>query len=124
MNATASDRAGSSWELAREYALTLPGAEEGKSYEGPAFRVKGKLFLCLKEDGDSLVVWTDFYERNFLVESSPGTFYFTDHYRDYPLVLVRLSAVDPGRLRGIVVDSWCRRAPARLVKEHERASGT
>ena len=115
-------RAGCSWELVREHASTLPAAEEGSSYEGPAFRVKGKLFVCLREDGDSLVVWTDFYEREHLVESDPGTFYFTDHYRDYPLVLIRLSRIDPERLRRHVTDSWCRRAPKRLVTAYERAA--
>lgn len=120
MEADTPDRPGSSWELAREYALALPGVEEGLSYAGPACRVKGKLFLRLREDGDSLVVWTDFYERDFLVEADPGTFYFTDHYAPYPLVLVRLSMVAPQRLSELIVDSWCRRAPPRMVKEYER----
>ena len=30
-------------------------------------------------------------EREMLVESQPKVFYFTDHYRDYPIVLIRLS---------------------------------
>ncbi|HYJ78840.1 MAG TPA: MmcQ/YjbR family DNA-binding protein [Longimicrobiaceae bacterium] len=120
MNPTTADGSGSSWELVREYALALPGVEEGTSYGTPAFKVKGKGFLRLREDGDSLVVWTDFYERDFVVESDPDTFYFTDHYRDYPLVLVRLSVVGPERLRELVTDSWRRRAPQRLLAEFER----
>ena len=46
----------------------------------------------LKEDADSLVmpgVPSD--ERDMLVESQPKVFYFTDDYRDYPMVLIRLS---------------------------------
>jgi hypothetical protein len=30
-------------------------------------------------------------EREMLIESQPKVFYFTDHYRDYPMVLIRLS---------------------------------
>ena len=30
-------------------------------------------------------------ERDMLVERAPQVFYFTDHYRDYPMVLIRLS---------------------------------
>jgi hypothetical protein len=29
-------------------------------------------------------------ERDMLIESKPQPFYFTDHYRDYPIVPVRL----------------------------------
>ena len=32
-----------------------------------------------------------FEECDMLVESQPKVFYFTDHYRDYPIVLIRLS---------------------------------
>ena len=46
----------------------------------------------LKEDGDSLVMpGVPQDERAMLVESQPKVFYFTDHYRDYPMVLIRLS---------------------------------
>ena len=39
-----------------------------------------------------------------LIEAQPGVFYFTDHYRDYPTVLIRLSktgraTVEPLRRR-------------------------
>ena len=45
----------------------------------------------LKEDGDSLVMpGVPQDERAMLVESRPKVFYFTDHYRDYPMVLIRL----------------------------------
>jgi Nucleotidyltransferase len=46
----------------------------------------------LKEDGDSLVMpGVPIDERDMLVESQPKLFYFTDHYKDYPMVLIRLS---------------------------------
>ena len=31
-----------------------------------------------------------------LVESQPEVFYFTEHYRDYPMVLIRLSKTKRG----------------------------
>ena len=30
-------------------------------------------------------------ERDMLVSSQPKVFYFTDHYKDYPMILLRLS---------------------------------
>jgi hypothetical protein len=114
---------GVSFQQLREYALALPGVEEGTSYGTPAFRVRGKFFIRLKEDGESIVLKTDVYERDHLLESDPAAFFTTDHYRDYPIVLVRLAAVRPDRLRALVLDSWRRHAPKRLLPEYERARG-
>jgi hypothetical protein len=67
--------------------------------------VRKKLLARLKEDGDSLVmpdVPQD--EREMLVASQPKIFYFTDHYKDYPMVLIRLS-----RARRAIVEPLLRR---------------
>jgi hypothetical protein len=45
-------------------------------------------------------------------------FYLTDHYRDYPAVLVRLPAVRPELLAELLADSWARKAPKALVAKH------
>jgi hypothetical protein len=102
-------------DTVRRLALALPAVEEGLSYGTPAFRVRGKLFARLREDGDSLVVKIDFDEREILMLADPQTFYITDHYRNYPAMLVRLSVVRPAVLRGLLEDAWRREAPKRLV---------
>ena len=101
----------------RPLALALPGVDEGTSYGTPAFRVRGKFFARLREDGDSLVLKCNVYERKYLVEDLPEVFYVTDHYRDYPAVLVRLSAVSPALLRERLEESWRAVAPRKLVAE-------
>jgi len=76
----------------RALALAWPEVVDGTSYGTPALKVRKKLLVRLKEDGDSLVVpGVPQDEREMLVESRPKLFYFTDHYRDYPIVLARLS---------------------------------
>jgi hypothetical protein len=76
----------------RKIALTWPEVEAGTSYGTPALKVRKKMLARLKEDGDSLVMpGVPQDEREMLVESRPELFYFTDHYRDYPMVLIRLS---------------------------------
>ncbi len=114
--------AGVSVESLRALALALPGVEEGPCYGTPGFRVKGRLFLRVHEDGETLVLWTDEYERDFLMEAEPDVFFTMDHYRGHPVILVRLPLVGRDRLRGLVEDAWRRRAPPRLVAEHDRAS--
>ena len=76
-------------------ALQLPNVEEGTSYGTPALKVKGKLFVRLREEGDAIVLRTTFEQRDGLMADDPNTYYITDHYREYPWVLVRLAAVRP-----------------------------
>ena len=123
MSTPAHDHPGVTFAQLRDYARSLPGVDEGTSYGTPAFRVKGKFFLRLKEDGETLVLKTDFYERAHLVESEPETFFITDHYRTYPAVLVRLAAVRPRQLRELVLDSWRRHAPRKLAERYDRENG-
>jgi len=105
----------------RKMAAELPGAEEGTSYGTPAFKVRKALFARLREDGDSLVLKRNIFERAYLMEAHPDVFYITDHYRDYPLVLMRLSAATPGQLREGLEESWRIAAPRTLVARMDRA---
>jgi len=41
-----------------------------------------------------------------LIEDAPETYYLTDYYRGYPLVLVRLSRVDRDALSDLLSVSW------------------
>ena len=104
-----------SYETARQIALTLPGAEEGTSYGTPAFKVAGKLFARQHQDGESLVIRVDFEEREELMNADPEKFYITDHYLNYPWMLVRLSKVRQDELSDLLVQSWRRAAPKRLL---------
>jgi hypothetical protein len=45
-------------------------------------------------------------ERAYLLEDAPETYYVTDYYRTYPLVLVRLARVDRDALRDLLAVSW------------------
>jgi hypothetical protein len=94
----------------RKVALALPGLEEGTSYGTPAFRFKKKLVARLHQDGQSLVLRIGNETRDHLLQADPETFFVTDHYRGYPIVLARLdrlSATDLKKLlqRAIVSQS-------------------
>ena len=98
----------------RAIALELPGVEEGTSYGTAALKVRGKLFVRLKEDGETIVLRTDEFERSHLMQSHPKIFYITDHYRDYPWVLVRLRAVRRPMIKALIEGAWTRVAPRAL----------
>ncbi|MEO6340124.1 MAG: MmcQ/YjbR family DNA-binding protein [Caulobacteraceae bacterium] len=99
----------------RAIALALPGAEESTSYGTPAFKVGGKMLARKHQDGVSLVVRISFDEREMLMEAEPETFYITDHYRNYPALLVRIETVNPGTLKRILEQTWRQVAPKKLV---------
>lgn len=87
-------------------ALDFPNVEEGTSYRTPALKVKGKLFARLREDPDSLVLRMPFVQREELMAADPETYYITDHYRDYPWILVRLSKLHPDALHELLLIAY------------------
>ena len=113
-------RSASDVETLRRIALSFPGVEEGTSYGTLAYRVNKKFLCRMKEDGESLAIRMDFAEREMLIEGEPATFYITDHYRNYEMVLVHLSKVHPEELKRIFANAWRKYAGQRLLKEAER----
>ena len=102
------------WQTVRTLAVALPEVEESTSYGTPAFKVRGKLFVRLKEDGESIVVRIDEADRAMRLQADPRAFYITDHYVKYPWMLVRLFAVAKDDLADLLRDAWRLQAPARL----------
>jgi len=110
------------YDTVRELARHLPDVEEGTSYGTPALKVRGKLFARLKEDGETLVLRTDAFERTHLMHEAPATFFITDHYREYPWVLVRLGTVSKVQMRALLEGAWRRVAPKKLVASYDATS--
>jgi hypothetical protein len=104
----------------RAIALAWPGVEDSTSYGTPALKVNGKFLTRLREDGDSLVIkGVELDERDMLMEADPEVFYITDHYRDWPTILVRLSNAHPDTVRSLLLRHWRTVAPKKLVREFE-----
>ena len=103
----------------REAAHALPGVEDGTSYGTPALKVRGKLLARLHQSMDCLVLRADFLDRQILMQSAPDTFFITDHYRDYPWVLVRFSAVSKKELPDLIERAWRLVAPKALVTKYD-----
>ena len=104
------------YEDVRKIGLALPRVEDSTSYGTPALKVKGKLMARLKEDGETLVVIIGFEERQKMLEADPRVFFITDHYLNYPSVLVRLPLVRRDVLRGLLKGAW-ERAAARAKRK-------
>lgn len=99
-------------------ALGFPGAIASTSYGTPAFKVNKKLFARFKEDGKTLVVYTE--ERDKWMKENPATFFITDHYKNYPAMLIDLATVKKKDLKQLLLASWQIRAPKRLLKKNKK----
>lgn len=102
--------------------LSLPETGEGTSYGHPSFKTCGKFLTRLRAEDDSVVVYVDSLDqRDMLMEAEPETFHITDHYRNYPIVLARLSTVDPAWLRSALTRRWSAIVPRKLAKAYTAA---
>jgi hypothetical protein len=93
-----------------EIAHALPGVEESTMYGSPALKVRGKLLACMaihkSAEPESLVIRIDIDQRAGLLTEAPETYYVTEHYVNYPVVLVRLSQIDRDQLRDLLASAW------------------
>ena len=106
----------------RRFALLWPEVEDGTSYGTPALKVRKKLLARLREDDDSLVMpGVPRDEREMLIENQPKVFYFTDHYRDYPMVLIRLSKAKPAIVEPLLRRHWRTLASKKVVREYDES---
>jgi len=95
----------------RRLGLALPGIEAATCYDGSPRLLLGGCFVAgmathASAEPGTLVVRADPAERDLLLADAPETYYLTDYYRKYPLVLVRLSHIDPEALRDLLWVSW------------------
>jgi hypothetical protein len=102
----------------RKIALSFPEALEKPSYGRPAYFVAKKFFTRHREDDDSIVWFVgSIDERDHLLEIDPKTYFITDHYRDYPCVLVRMARIDTTMLQKMLDRRWRAIAPKKLLRE-------
>ena len=97
--------------------MSLPGITEGISHGTPGFYVQKKLIARLWENGQVLVVRTD--EREKWIQANPDIYFITDHYRNYPTMLVNLDKVQPDDLKQLLTDAWMARASKTLIKQYQ-----
>ena len=103
-------------EDVREIALSLDGVVEIDS-DGFDFRVDNKGFVWSypeRRPGQRRVIRSDIAvlyvgdeaEKRALLKGEPDLFFTTAGYDGWPLVMLRLDAVDVGRLEELVTDAW------------------
>lgn len=114
------------WERIKRLALGLglPGVEVTTTWGEPAMKAFGNLWVWWSPGEDAPVFKVPIEEREILIEAEPETFYFTPHYRNHPLVLVRAEKLDLAWAKNNLMRVWRAQAPKRVLKEFdEKAFG-
>ena len=103
----------------RKIALSFAGANEKPSYGKPSYFIEKKFFTRLRDEDDS-IVWIigSIDERDNLIEMDPKTYFITDHYRDYPAVLVRTKRITETMLKKMLERRWRAIAPKKMLKDN------
>ncbi len=109
------------YQMVRALALALPDVSEGLCYGTPAFYLRRKLMLRFWEDGETLVVKFPRAERAAAIEKSPDVLSVTDHYLNYPCILVSLPAVDAQTLADLIGGAWRLLASRKQIAAAEAA---
>lgn len=107
----------------RRLALGMPGVTEGICYGTPAFYLRGKLMLRLREDFETLVVKIPMEQREKFLATEPDIFSLTEHYRNHPAILVSLPNLGVTRLTELVDGAWRQLASKRQLAARAGSEG-
>jgi hypothetical protein len=98
------------FDVVREMATALPDVEESTIHGAPSLKVRGRLLACpalhRSAEPNTLAVRIGVDQRAELMAAEPHVYYVTDHYVNYPTVLVRLSRIHRDSLRDLLRVAW------------------
>ncbi|HVZ27684.1 MAG TPA: hypothetical protein VG798_03430 [Rhizomicrobium sp.] len=85
-------------------ALAIPGSKEVLWFRKPAVFLHDQFLTKVHDKEEAMTLRVSSMEmRDMMLEVEPELFYITDHYRNFPFVLARLSALTPKTLKEILV---------------------
>ena len=98
-------------------ALAFPGTEEVLWFNKPAVFLHGQFLTKVHDKEEAMTFRVSSMEmRDMMLEAEPELFYITDHYRKFPFVLVRLSALTKTVLKEMLVGRAAQLAAMPLKK--------
>jgi hypothetical protein len=84
-------------------------------------KVRGKLMSRWRTEAEgALAIRCDFLDRQILLQAQPEVFFLTEHYRDYPMILMRMEKASQRTMLDVVDRAWRLVAPARLIRERDK----
>jgi hypothetical protein len=111
--------------IVRDVARAWPDVQAGTKYDGsPVLTCRGCFMAGMamhsSAEPGTLVARVDADARPWLLDEAAETYYVTDHYERYPVVLVRLARIDRAALGDLL--AMARRATLLKTPRSRRAS--
>lgn len=114
-----------SFVLALPETLALPGPgfawrRSHRVHGTPSVKVRGKFLSRWRTEAEcGLAIRSDFVDRQIMLQARPDVFFLTDHYLNYPMILVRLEKATGKILQDVAERGWRLIAPAKLVRQRD-----
>ena len=107
---------------ARKIMLSLPGTDERLWFREPSVFIHDRFLAKTHKKEDAVVLQIGSMEmRDMMLEAEPRLFYITDHYRNFPFVLIRLSALTKTVLKEMLVGRAAQLAAMKPIKRAPKA---
>ena len=98
------------FDVVLEAAQALPDVEQSITWGSDALKVGGRLLACRaihkSAEPNSIVVKVPIDQREELIAADPNVYYITEHYVNYPSVLVRLPRIHRDALRDLLAMAY------------------
>ena len=107
------------WDEAVAFARSLPDVVMEKWWSAPCPKINGKGFMSPGREAGSFALMVTHPEKEMLFETDPDTFWQTDHYRNYPMLLVRYGTPSRERIELYIRRAWW----DRLTKKQRETAG-
>jgi hypothetical protein len=106
---------------ARKIMLAIPGTDERLWFNRPSVFIHDRFLSKVHEKEEAAVLQVGAMEmRDMMLEAEPKLFYITDHYRKFPFVLIRLSALTPKALKEILIGRAAQLAQMKPIKRQAK----
>ena len=106
-------------------ALALPGALQTLWFNQPSVFLHDRFLAKTHHKENAVTLQVGSMEmRDMMLEAEPELFYITDHYRKFPFVLVRLSALTKTVLKKMLVGRAAQLAamPVKKVRAKKKVA--
>lgn len=101
-------------------ASAFPGVVRSITHGTPSIKLGTKFLLREREPGILALQRPSIDERDMLIEADPELFFVTDHYRDYPYVLIRMDRLTPDHFRALFETIWREKATKSQISAYDR----
>ena len=106
---------------ARKVMLAIPGTDERPWFHQPSVFIHDRFLAKTHHKEDAVTLQVGSMEmRDMMLEAEPKLFYITDHYRKFPFVLVRLSALTKAILKDMLLGRAAQLAAMPPIKRRRK----